>query len=294
VLEETLALRDYDLKVNNIEVQKYLGPEPAMVVADPHQIEQVFLNIINNAVDAVLETGRSGKLKIRVYCEKGDVCAQFADDGPGIKDPKRIFDPFYTTKNVGKGTGLGLSICYGIVKEHGGDITAHNAAEGGAVIEVRLPMAAPAEAEVETAAVAPTKREGAIQGRVLLVEEEEAVLEFERDVLAGAGANVVTASRSEDVKTRLLSEPFDAVIMSGRMPSDWNAKEAYLWIKKNCSDMEKHVLFTFSNGVEQGDERAFLQENNIPYLIKPFEVAELILQARRLLQKAQAAAASAS
>jgi PAS domain S-box-containing protein len=294
VLEETLALRDYDLKVNNIDVQKDLGPEAAMVVADPHQIEQVFLNIINNAVDAVLETGRSGKLKIRVYCEKGDVCAQFADDGPGIKDPKRIFDPFYTTKNVGKGTGLGLSICYGIVKEHGGDITAHNAAEGGAVIEVRLPMAEPAGAEVEAAAVAPAKRDGAIQGRVLLVEEEEAVLEFERDVLTGAGANVVTAFRSEDVKTRLLSEPFDAVIMSGKMPSDWNAKEAYLWIQKNCSEMEKHVLFTFSNGVEQGDERKFLQENNIPYLVKPFEVAELISQARRLLQKAQAAAASAS
>ncbi len=122
------------------------------MVADPHQIEQVFLNIINNAVDAVLETGRAGKLKIRVYCEKGDVCAQFADDGPGIKDPKRIFDPFYTTKNVGKGTGLGLSICYGIVKEHGGDITAHNASEGGAVIEVRLPMAVAAEAVVEAAA----------------------------------------------------------------------------------------------------------------------------------------------
>jgi PAS domain S-box-containing protein len=294
VLEETLALRDYDLKVNNIEVQKDLGPEPAIVVADPHQIEQVFLNIINNAVDAVLETGRAGKLKIRVYCEKGDVCAQFADDGPGIKDPKRIFDPFYTTKNVGKGTGLGLSICYGIVKEHGGDITAHNAAEGGAVIEVRLPVATPAGAEVETASVALPKREGAIQGRVLLVEEEEAVLEFERDVLTGAGANVVTASSSEDVKTRLLSEPFDAVIMSGKMPSDWNAKEAYLWVKKHCPDMEKHLLFTFSNGVEQGDERGFLQQNKIPYLVKPFEVAELISQARRLLQKAQAAAASAS
>src|SRR5580704_16737226 len=294
VLEETLTLRDYDLKVNNIDVQKDLGPDPALVVADPHQVEQVFLNIINNAVDAVLETGRPGKLKIRVYCEKGDVCAQFADDGPGIKDPKRIFDPFYTTKSVGKGTGLGLSICYGIVKEHGGDITAHNAAEGGAVIEVRLPMAAPAEAETDAAAVAAPKREGAIQGRVLLVEEEEAVLEFERDVLAGAGANVVTASRSDDVKTRLLSEPFDALIMSGKMPSDWNAKEAFLWLKKNCSDMEKHVLFTFSNGVEQGDERAFLQENNVPYLVKPFEVAELISQARRLLQKAKAAAGSAS
>ena len=294
VLEETLTLRDYDLKVNNIVVEKDLGAEAALVVADPHQIEQVFLNIINNAVDAVLETGRSGKLKIRVYCEKGDACAQFADDGPGIKDPKRIFDPFYTTKSVGKGTGLGLSICYGIVKEHSGDITAHNASEGGAVIEVRLPLAVAATAAVEAEPIAPPKREGAIQGRVLLVEEEESVLEFERDVLAGAGANVVTAARSEDVKTRLLSEPFDAVIMSGKMPSDWNAKEAYLWLRQHCSNMENHVLFTFSNGVEQGDERAFLQENNVPYLVKPFEVAELILQARRLLQKAHAAAAGAS
>jgi DNA-binding response OmpR family regulator len=155
-------------------------------------------------------------------------------------------------------------------------------------------MAAPADAPVETVVVASPKREGAIQGRVLLVEEEEAVLEFERDVLSGAGANVVTASRSEDVKTRLLSEPFDALIMSGKMPSDWNAKDAYLWLKKNCADMDKHVLFTFSNGVEQGDERAFLQEHNVPYLVKPFEVAELITQARRLLSKAKAASAGGS
>ncbi|MFZ0815990.1 MAG: ATP-binding protein, partial [Candidatus Sulfotelmatobacter sp.] len=294
VLDETLALRDYDLKVNHINVEKDFAADPAVVVADPHQIEQVFLNIINNAVDAVLESGRAGKLKIRVFCENGCACAQFADDGPGIKDPKRIFDPFYTTKSVGKGTGLGLSICYGIVKEHGGDITARNADEGGAVIDVRLPMATTAGAVVEAAPVVPPKREGAIQGRVLLVEEEEAVLEFERDVLAGAGASVVTAIKSEDVKTRLLSEPFDLMIMSGKMPADWNAKEAYLWLKQHCPEMERHVLFTFSNGVEQGDERAFLQENNVPYLVKPFEVAELISQARRLLQKTLAAAASAS
>jgi two-component system, NtrC family, sensor kinase len=293
VLEETIALRDYDLKVNHIAVEKDLGDKPAMVVADPHQIEQVFLNIINNAVDAVLETGRSGKLKIGVSCDGGFVSAQFADDGPGIKDPKRIFDPFYTTKNVGKGTGLGLSICYGIVKEHGGDITAHNALGGGAVIEVRLPMALTAATILEGAPGVAPKREGAIQGRVLLVEEEEAVLEFERDVLIGAGASVVTASKSEDVKTRLLSEPFDAVIMSGKMPADWNAKEAYAWLTQHCPGMESHLLFTFSNGVEQGDERTFLQGNNIPYLVKPFEVADLISQARRLLQKAHAATASA-
>jgi len=292
VLEDTLSLRDYDLKVNHISVEKDLGAEPALVVADPHQIEQVFLNIINNAVDAVLETGRAGKLKIQVSCHSGFVAAQFADDGPGIKDPKRIFDPFYTTKNVGKGTGLGLSICYGIVKEHGGDITAHNALEGGAVIEVRLPMAVSEGKTPDAVPAAPAKREGAIQGRVLLVEEEEAVLEFERDVLMGAGANVVTATKSEDVKTRLLSEPFDAIIMSGRMPSDWNAREAYAWLTQNCPGMENHLLFTFSHGGEQGDERTFLQENNIAYLVKPFEVADLISQARRLLQKAHAATAA--
>jgi PAS domain S-box-containing protein len=294
VLDETLALRDYDLKINNIRVEREAPSEPTAVIADAHQIEQVFLNIINNAVDAILETGRAGKLQIRVYSENGHVCTQFTDDGPGLKDPKRIFDPFYTTKSVGKGTGLGLSICYGIVKEHGGDITARNGAEGGAIIEVRLPVAAAADAKPEVVVTAPRRREGAIDGRVLLMEEEEGVLEFERDVLAGAGASVVTARKSQDVKTRLLSEQFDAVIMNGKIPGDWNVKEAYSWLKENCPGMEKHLLFTFSNSIEQGETRNFLQESNIPCLVKPFEVADLISQARRLLQKAAAASAASA
>jgi PAS domain S-box-containing protein len=294
VLDETLALRDYDLKINHIRVERDLPSEPALVVADPHQIEQVFLNIINNSVDAILETGRAGKLKIRVYSQGGQVCTQFTDDGAGIKDAKRIFDPFYTTKGIGKGTGLGLSICYGIVKEHGGDITANNASDSGAVIEVRLPAVASAKVEAESLKPSHRLHEGATPGRVLLVEEEEAVLEFERDVLAGAGATVVTAKTSQEVKTRLLSEPFDALIMSGNLPGQWTAKECYQWLKENCPGMESHVLFTFSNGVDLEEERAYLLENNVPCLVKPFEVAELIAQARRLLQQAQAAAASAS
>ena len=160
------------------------------------------------------------------------------------------------------------------------------------MIEVRLPMVTVAGAAVEPVPIVPPKREGAIEGRVLLVEEEEAVLEFERDVLMGAGASVVTASKSEDVKTRLLSEPFDAVIMSAKMPSDWNSREAYLWLKQNCPEMQPHVMFTFSHGAEQSEERAFLQENSVPYLVKPFEVADLISQARKLLQKAHAAASA--
>ena len=294
VLDETLALRDYDLKINDIRVERDVPSEPALVIADPHQIEQVFLNIINNSVDAILETGRTGSLKIHISCVGGHVCTQFADDGAGIKDPKRIFDPFYTTKSVGKGTGLGLSICYGIVKEHGGDITANNAPEGGAIIDVKLPAAAAVTVEPETPRPAPRQHEGAIHGRVLLVEEEEAVLEFERDVLVGAGAAVVTARTSADVKTRLLSEPFDALILNGNMPGQWTVKESYEWLKENCPGMESHVLFTFSTGVEPSEGRTFLQENSVPYLVKPFEVAELIAQARRLFLTARSAAAGAS
>lgn len=105
---------------------------------------------------------------------------------------------------------------------------------------------------------------------------------------------MVTARKSQDVKARMLSEPFDAVIMNGKIPGDWNVKEAYSWLKQNCPGMEKHLLFTFSHSVEQGETRTFLQENNVPCLVKPFEVADLISQARRLLQKAATAAASAS
>src|SRR5437868_11797201 len=89
----------------------------------------------------MLEIGERRTLKVRVQPNDKFVCVEFLDSGPGIQDPKRIFDPFYTTKSVGKGTGLGLSICYGIVKEHGGDIVARNRPEGGALIEVRVPVA---------------------------------------------------------------------------------------------------------------------------------------------------------
>jgi PAS domain S-box-containing protein len=288
VLEETLTLRDYDFKVSNIAVEREFGADVPAVTADPHQLEQVFLNIINNAVDALLEGGGGGALKVRITSENGNVCTTFRDTGPGIKDPKRIFDPFYTTKSVGKGTGLGLSICYGIVKEHGGDITAHNDPTGGAVVEIRLP-ASGRVAPAETAVV--PRREAAIEGRILLAEDEEAVLEFERDVLVGAGAQVVTAMSSEEVKNRLAAETFDAIIINGKMPGDWGAPEVYRWLTEKYAGMEKRTLFTFSSVADQ-EIRKFLQENNVPLLVKPFEVVDLIKHARGLLQqKTQAASA---
>ena len=291
VLDETLALRDYDLKVNNIKVERDIEDAIPGVTADPHQLEQVFLNIINNGVDAMLEAGRGGALKVRVYSKEGNVVTEFQDSGPGIKEPNRIFDPFYTTKSVGKGTGLGLSICYGIVKEHGGEISARNQDNGGAVITVRLPAAGHAASTEPAPTAAP--RKFVIEGSVLLVEDEEAVLEFERDVLTGAGAQVVTLMNFEDVKARLQqpsgdAASFDAMIIDGKMPNGANAPEMYRWIAENRPGLEKHLLFTFS-GVVETETRAFLNNHNVPYLAKPFEVGDLISHARRLLQKTLAA-----
>jgi two-component system, NtrC family, sensor kinase len=288
IVDETLALRDYDLKVNNIVLERETSVEVPSVTADPHQLEQVFLNIINNSVDAILEGGKGGRLKVKIQSSDGQVRIEFLDSGVGLKDPNRIFDPFYTTKTVGKGTGLGLSICYGIIKEHGGDITAHNRPEGGAVVEVRLP-ASGRVFEQEPASTG-SRREQAIEGRVLLVEDEEAVLEFERDVLAGAGAQVVALMNLEEVKSRLRAETFDAVIMNGRMPGGWSVQDAHRWIGAACPGLEKKLLFTFSS-IAESEIRNYLQANGIASLVKPFEVVDLISQARRLLQKTQAATA---
>ncbi len=101
---------------------------------------QVFFNIISNAVDA-MESANGGVLTIKTMRERGNVVVLFSDSGPGIKEPERVFDPFYTTKPVGKGTGLGLSICFGIMQEHGGKISCYNGQRGGAVFRVELTAA---------------------------------------------------------------------------------------------------------------------------------------------------------
>jgi len=284
VLEESLALREYDLKVNNITLEREVPEDLPSVVADPHQLEQVFLNIINNALDAMLEGSGSGVLKVHAFRKDNFVCVVFDDSGPGIKDTSRIFDPFYTTKSVGKGTGLGLSICYGIVKEHGGEIVARNREEGGATIEVRLRAS---ETPAITETVPSARRESLLKGRVLLVEDEEAVLEFERDVLVGAGADVTTSMNLDETKEQLRSGSFDVIVMNGRMPGGCSAQEMYAWIATNCAGMEKKLLLTFSS-VNDPPTRSFLEEIRVPSLAKPFEVADLISQVRGLLQKEQA------
>ena len=283
VLDETLTLSEYDLKVNNVALERDIPKDLPRVVADPHQLEQVFLNVVNNALDAMEDNGRGrGSLRVRAVQRDAFVCVEFDDNGPGIKEPAKIFDPFYTTKSLGKGTGLGLSICYGIVKEHQGEIVARNRPEGGATIEVRLPVS---EKAASHEAATSARRELVLSAHVLLVEDEAAVLEFERDVLAGSGAEVTTSMSVEESRERLRSGNFDVVVMNGRMPG-FNAREIYEWMAANCAGMETKLLFTFSSIVDE-ESRRFLHERGVPTLSKPFEVGDLIQQVRSLAHKAK-------
>jgi signal transduction histidine kinase len=138
VVNNAVQLRALDLRSGTTRVELQLESVLPGVRGDGNQLMQVFFNIISNALEA-MEAGKGGVLTIKTIRDRGNVVILFSDTGPGLKDPQRVFDPFYTTKPVGKGTGLGLSICFGIIQEHGGKILAYNRQEGGAVFRVELP-----------------------------------------------------------------------------------------------------------------------------------------------------------
>jgi len=142
VLRQTIKLRSYDFASHGVEVVEDFEETLAAALGDSQQLQQVFLNILNNAYDAVQDAGQRGRIRIHTQRKAEMIEVAISDNGTGITDPQRIFDPFYTTKQVGKGTGLGLSICYGIVRAHGGEIQCwNNEAEAGSTFVVRIPVA---------------------------------------------------------------------------------------------------------------------------------------------------------
>jgi two-component system NtrC family sensor kinase len=155
VLRQTIKLRSYDFSSHGVEVSEDFEANLSPTLGDAQQLQQVFLNILNNAYDAIQESGNHGRIRIRTRRAEDDIEVAFMDNGTGVVDPERIFDPFFTTKQAGKGTGLGLSICYGIVRAHGGEILCwNNEGESGSTFVVRLPAA------TETALAAAVKEAG--------------------------------------------------------------------------------------------------------------------------------------
>jgi two-component system NtrC family sensor kinase len=142
ILKQTTKLRSYDFQSHGVEVVEHYDEKLPTVMGDAQQLQQVFLNLLNNAYDAIEESGRRGQIRITTENKGENIEIRLTDNGTGISNVERIFDPFYTTKQTGKGTGLGLSICYGIVRAHGGEIQCWNNSNGeGSTFSIRIPSA---------------------------------------------------------------------------------------------------------------------------------------------------------
>ncbi|MBI3449983.1 MAG: response regulator [Acidobacteria bacterium] len=229
VIVKSIQLREYELKVANITVHTEMAPDLPKTMLDSNQLQQVFVNLLTNAEQAMVGHGRVGAIRIDTRLRDGRIEAVISDEGPGIAESAlpHVFDPFFTTKDAGRGTGLGLSICYGIVLEHGGDIKAFNRAGGGASFAVSLPVledvagdrarpVAPAGGRRESAPVAGRT---ALPGlKILLVDDEPMILDFARTVLTQPGHAVVTAPDGEVALRRAEEEEFDLVITDVKMP----------------------------------------------------------------------------
>jgi signal transduction histidine kinase/ActR/RegA family two-component response regulator len=288
VVEDSLALRDFDLKRHGIVVETSFAADLLSCFADAQQLEQVFLNVINNAMDAVLESGKNLRVEVKVAQEDERLYVEFRDFGGGLKDAAKVFDPFYTTKPIGRGTGLGLSICYGIIKEHSGEMKAFNHPDGGAVFRVYLPVAKRPEA-TSTPAVKENGRK--LVGRILIVDNESSIRDFEREILTRSGAQVVVAASGDEALARLELERFDAVLLDTSMPGRWSGVEIYRWIASNRPGAERNIVFACSD-ITQASVRSLIEEGHVPCVTKPFNADDLVLILQSVVSQQRSATSS--
>ena len=269
LIGKTLELRGYQLNVSGIDVVLELAGNLPRTAADPDELQQVFLNIINNAEQAMAGGSSRKSLVIRTErSQSGGIRIRIRDSGAGMPEKvmDRIFDPFFTTKESGGGTGLGLSVCYGIVRAHGGSIGAANHPEGGAVFTVELPVcAAPpgeeSEEEREQAAVSVPSR------AILVVDDEPVVAAYVERVLAEEGHRVTVCEEGAEALALLGKAAFDLVLCDLKLP-DMSGREVYA--KAVEMRAEARDRFVFLTGDTLGPEtREFLSQHGLPWLEKP-------------------------
>jgi two-component system NtrC family sensor kinase len=229
VAARTALLIVYELQLHGIELDSALSPEPIVVLGDRYEMQQVLLNLVNNAVQAVsgLEAGRPRRISVHTSRVEGQAVLAVRDTGPGVPPhlASYLFTPFFTTKGPGEGTGLGLSLSYGLVKSHGGVLTYETLPDGGAEFRITLPFYEPSEAGEEVAAppapavvalpAAPSPR--IASRRILLVHGDPAAHKLVSALFGPAGHSIET-SRSGDQGLRAVEGgTFDLIIADARM-----------------------------------------------------------------------------
>jgi PAS domain S-box-containing protein len=286
VVRETLALRAYEQRMTNIAVINALAAGLPQVFADGHQVQQVLLNLVINAEQAMLAANGRGTLVVRTWhnMEQESVVLEINDDGPGIPDDlqPKIFDPFFTTKEVGKGTGLGLTVAYAIVQEHGGRIRLESRPNAGASFYVELPVSGSRLPPASSSA-------GHLQGSVdtvagasiLVVEDEPHLASAVVDALRDAGYLVDHASDGEEALAKVKAQAFDLVVCDLKMPR-LDGKAFYRMLSAAAPALATRVIFV-TGDVAGTEAEQFLKESACRWLAKPFRLGDLLRAVRDTL-----------
>ena len=280
IVKHTIELKEYSLRTNNIKVALTLAPELPRTMVDMYQLQQVFINIINNAEDAM--AGKPGLIEIETKKERGNLKIIFKDSGPGI--PKeiihKVFDPFFTTKDVGKGTGLGLSISHGIITEHHGGITMASPDEGGAIVTITLPIVGKELwAQVRQRAQGPSTPANALANNenILVVDDEKSIRDALSAILIGSGFKVAAARDGKEALDMLDRTKFSLLLTDIKMPGI-SGIELYGAVAKKFPYLQNRIIMLTGDVFSQ-EVRDFLSSTGCPYLLKPCEpkdIAELI------------------
>ncbi len=284
VLGKAIDLLAYQLQVNNISLVREFTSEPMIALADRYQLQQVFLNLITNAYQAMHKAYGRGTLTIRTERVNGNLARiYFADDGPGVpaEIASRIFDPFFTTKDVGEGTGLGLSICLGIVQEHEGRIWLDPEVERGATFVVELPLdgGEPGlpEEELEWE---PLRYQ---ELSVLVIDDEPEIVLLLQRVLEAEGCDVVAVNGGHEALDALSRGAYDLVICDLKMPGV-GGRDIFDYLAEHRPELVERIIFTTGDTVSS-DSWAFLQETQQPYISKPFKPQTVLAQVGALLSR---------
>ena len=282
VLNRAQELKVSDFKTKNIAIINEVPPDLPETMVDEQQLIQVFINILTNAEQACLEFQGRGQLLIKAEAAPDCIKISISDDGPGITPENLdvIFEPFYSTKEVGKGTGLGLSICYGIVRQHGGELWVESEPGNGATFHIRIPIVAQDGTKITLAqGPAPVSP---VTKNLLVVDDEPNIGNLLARSLETQNYTVHVAEGGVDAVSRLASMDYDCILLDLKMPG-MSGKELFHRIEASDQKAAEKVIF-ITGDTSDANTHEFITGLNNPVVLKPFQLDDICRQVQQMLE----------